>query len=69
MGVVSLLVYLVALFFAACWIYDRFFSDGAYLRAHERATREDIAYYDAHPGCTLEEAHRQRNRVNRRFGK
>ena len=43
------------------------FSGWAYQDAYERAERLDMEYAQAHPDCTLEEAHRHRDRVNRLF--
>jgi hypothetical protein len=56
-----------AAFFVFGLVSDRL-SGEAYHRAFRRAELEDIAYHDAHPDCTLAEAHRQRDRVNRQFG-
>ena len=40
-----------------------------YIRAYERATQADMEYYAAHRGCSLDEAHRNRDAVNRRYGR
>ena len=44
-------------------------SADAYHDAYYRAMLKDREYYRTHPGCTLAEAHRERDRVNRRFGR
>lgn len=69
MGVVLWLAGLVAVFFAAAWVYDRYFSEEGYVRAHYRAIQEDLEYHRTHPDCSLEEAHRRRDRVNRRYSR
>ena len=46
------------------WVY---FGPEAYHEAYRKAQREDIDYVRSHPGCSLEEAHQHRDRVNRRF--
>ena len=47
-------------------VHDRL-SGEAYHRAYRKAELEDIAYYESHPGCSYQDAHRNRDRVNRRF--
>ena len=42
-------------------------SPGAYHAAFARAEARDLAFYRSHPDCTYEEAHRNRDRVNRLF--
>ena len=39
----------------------------AYHRAYRRAELRDLEYYRTHPGCTYTEAHRERDRVMKRF--
>lgn len=65
---VALVLVLAASVVIVALIRDRT-SGEAYHRAYRRAEREDLAYYQAHPGCSYEEAHRSRDRVNRRFGR
>ena len=48
------------------WLMIRY-SPESYLREYDEASRKDMAYYQEHPDCTLEEAHRNRDRVNRKF--
>ena len=38
-----------------------------YRHFYYRAEARDIAYHRDHPGCSYEEAHRHRDRVNRLF--
>lgn len=60
---VAIVIAVVALAF---WLYDRHSAD-AYWRAYDKAQLEDLEYARTHPGCTYEEAHRQRDKVMRRF--
>lgn len=46
----------------AAWL-----SPSTFRAAYERAESRDIAYHNAHPDCTWEEAHRHRERVRRWF--
>ena len=38
-----------------------------YYRAFAIAEQQDIAYYRTHPGCSVAEAHLNRDRVNRKY--
>ena len=55
--------------FALALLLDVCFGDESYRRAYEKAQRADVEYRRAHPDCTLEEAHANRDRVRRRFGR
>ena len=44
-------------------------SDQHFQDAYDQAMMKDLAYSKAHPDCTLEEAHRERARVRRRYGR
>jgi hypothetical protein len=44
-------------------------SDEAFHRDYYQAMLADQAYAHEHPDCTLEEAHRNRDRVNKRYGR
>lgn len=51
-------------FFA--WIYVSS-SESLFHEAYYKAMLKDREYYRQHPGCSLAEAHRHRDRVNRFF--
>ena len=58
----------VAVVAVVLWLDHRFGYE-AWLRAYEKAQRADVEYRRAHPDCTIEEAHANRDRVRRRFGR
>lgn len=49
--------------------FRRFRGLGAFLRAYDAAQLRDLEYAAAHPGCSLAEAHRERDRVLRDYGR
>lgn len=49
----------------AIWLY---LDPANRIRRYNEAVRKDLDYYHTHPGCTLEEAHRNRERFHRRNG-
>ena len=49
----------------AIWLY---LDPANRIRSYRKAEQRDLEYYLAHPGCTLEEAHRNRERFYRRRG-
>lgn len=53
-----------ALYFLIMFLHDRFSFEASY----DRAMRKDMEYFRAHPDCTYEEAHRNRDKVYRRNG-
>ena len=50
----------------AVWLYGRSGSD-AYWRAYDRAQLLDLKYAREHPGCSYADAHRERDRVMRKY--
>lgn len=50
----------------AAWVWDRR-SPEAYWRAYDKAQLRDLEYFQLHPGCSYEDAHRHRDKVMRRF--
>ena len=53
--------------FALCgFVYDRI-SGRAFWDAYHRAQKQDLLYAREHPGCSLEEAHRERDKILRRY--
>ena len=49
--------------------FRRFRGLGAFLRAYDAAQLRDLEYAAAHSGCSLEEAHQERDRVLRDYGR
>ena len=68
MNTIVTVIVVIAIIAAAFWLWI-YRGPEAYAEAMRQAEREDIAYYQAHPDCTLEEAHRHREAVRRRFGR
>lgn len=60
---------LVVLLALSALVYEYRLSDRAFYEAYEKAMQKDIAFARSHPGCTLEEAHRNRRRVRRIYGR
>ena len=60
----TVLIILVLAFVLALGVWV---SPATYYAAYARAQARDVAYFDAHPDCSYEEAHRHRDRVNRLF--
>lgn len=47
---------------------DRRSSD-SYWDAYNDAQRKDLAYFKQHPDCTYEEAHRERDKIMKKYGR
>lgn len=63
--VIGVIVLLAAAALAA-FIFSRSGS-AAYLRAYDKAQLRDLEYARAHPDCSYEDAHRERDRIMKRF--
>ena len=68
MQIVWMILISVAAIAVVSWIASRHSAD-AYWEAYDAAQRRDLEYARKHPDCTYEEAHRERDRVMRRFGR
>ena len=69
MSVALVILALAVMAAVMLWFFDRYVSEDSYVEAYREASQRDIEFYNSHPGCTLEEAHRNRDRINRRYGR
>ncbi len=62
-------VLLAPVLILAWLVYHYRISDEAFNRAYNQAMWDDYRYARKHPGCTLEEAHANRRRVRKIYGR
>ena len=65
----TVLLILLAVAVAALLSYRLWcrFDRGAFLAEYDQAEQDDLAFYREHPGCSVEDAHRNRDRVKKKY--